>query len=225
MSAAGNGFTEISFAWLSDLEAHNDREWFTEHRETFERYVEEPFTALLEDVTARLSGTAVPLAGGAATTFRINRDVRFSKDKSPYNVHRSGLLTPSGTKQEADGLVFVRLDPTGGLLAGGLYKPPGARLEPVRQAILDAPDRFEAVVGALAERGYALDRSEVVKTMPRGYAEHAKHPQAHHLQLKQVVVTDTLPRATWLDDTVAERVVAFAGAVAPLLTYLRSVPA
>ena len=222
MSASGNGFTETTFTWFRDLTQNNTSSWFAEHRETFQAHVEEPFGHLLEDVTRRLADTAVPLRGGAATTFRINRDVRFSADKSPYATHRSAVLTASGTKAESGGLVYVQLAADGGLLAGGLYKPQTAQLDPVRQWIVDDPDRFDAVVAELASQGHLLDRSEVVKTMPRGYTEHGDRSYADHLRLKQLVVMQPLPKATWLDDSVADRVRDFAVGVAPLLGFVRA---
>lgn len=225
MSTDGNGFTGETFLFLSGLADNNDSAWFAEHREVFARAVDEPFTDLLEEVTGRLAGSRAPLRGGAATTFRMNRDVRFSTDKSPYSTHRSGVLTPGGTKSEGSGLVYVQLSADGGLLAGGLYKPPTAALDPLRQAMLDDPDRFSAVVDELARAGHALDTSDAVKTMPRGYAEHAEHPLAPYLRLRQLVVVEQLPRSVWLDDTVADRVTGFALEVAPLLAYIRSASA
>ncbi len=224
ISADGNGFTTASFTWLADLESDNTTTWFHEHREDYRRLVELPFVELLEDVAGRLRGTAVALQGGRATTFRINRDVRFSADKSPYNTTRSGLLTRDGTKAESCGLVYVQLDATGGLVAAGLYKPPTARLEPLRQSMVEDPDAFSRMVFELQAAGHELDRSEVVKTMPRGYAEHADHPLAEHLRLKQLVVNRELPRSCWLDDTVAERIAEFAVSVAPLLAFVAQHP-
>lgn len=222
MSAQGNGISSKTFEFLTGLAENNDRAWFTAHRDDFDRYVDEPFIALLEEVSGRLAGTEAPLRGGTATTFRMNRDVRFSKDKSPYSTYRAGLLTPNGTKSEDGGLVYVQLGTDGGLLAGGLYKPPTARLDPLRQAMVEHPDAFAAVVDDLAAAGLTLDRSDAVKTMPRGYAEHAEHPHAEYLRLRQLVVMEPLPRSTWLDDTIADRVTAFALGVAPLLRYVSS---
>lgn len=207
--------------WFRELTENNSSSWFAEHRDTFQAHVEEPFGHLLEDVTRRLYHTVVSLRGGAATTFRMNRDVRFSADKSPYVTYRSAVLTASGTKSESGGLVYVQLAADGGLLAGGLYKPQTAQLDPVRQAIVADPDRFDAVVAELSSRGHHLDRSEAVKTMPRGYTEHADRAYADHLRLKQLVVMQPLPLATWLDDSVADRVTDFAVGIAPLLGFVR----
>lgn len=222
MSATGNGFTETSFTFLSDLTANNDSAWFDQNRQVFTQYVDEPFAALLEGVTARLADTPIALRGGSATMFRINRDVRFSADKSPYSTSRSGLLTPSGTKAESAGLVYVQLDVAGGFLAGGLYKPQTPQLDPLRRAMVDDPAGFTRVVAALAAGGRELDRSDAVKTMPRGYADHVGHPQADNLRLKQLIVTEALSPQVWLDDTVADRIVDFTLGVAPLIDYVRA---
>jgi uncharacterized protein (TIGR02453 family) len=213
------GFSPATFGWFEGLEAHNDVDWFAEHRDAFREHVEEPFTRLLEDVSVALADAAVPLSGGARTTFRMNRDVRFSADKSPYHPYRAGLLTPSGTKAEAGGLVYVQLNAAGGFLAGGLYRPGSAQLEANRQAILALPERFATIVAGLKAAGYDLDRAEAVKTMPRGYAGFADHPQADVLRLKQYVVLRPLTTESWLDGTIRDDLVDFAVRVGPLIAW------
>ena len=85
--------------------------------------------------------------------------------------------------------------------------------------MLGAPDAFLRMVSELRAAGHELDRSDVVKTMPRGYTEYADHPLAEHLRLKQLIVNRELPRLCRLKDTVAERIAGFAVSVAPLLAF------
>lgn len=219
MTGRGLGFSQATFDWFAGLEADNSKQWFDEHRDDFRTHVDEPFVRLLETVSSKLSGTELPLSGGPSTMFRMNRDVRFSADKSPYNPSRSGLLTPSGTKSETSGLVFIRVGASDGLLAGGLYKPAPQQLEVARQAILNRPDRFGRMAARLADEGYTLDRSDAVKTSPRGYSEHVDHPHFDAIRLKQYVVMQTLSPEEWLDDELAHRVAVFASAIAPLLQW------
>ena len=94
MSATGSGFTERSFGLLRELRENNETAWFHEHREQFRQYLLEPFEQLLEEASDRLAASDHPLRGGRRTMFRLNRDVRFSADKSPYTCQVSGLLTP-----------------------------------------------------------------------------------------------------------------------------------
>lgn len=214
-------FAPASFEFLEGLEQNKTREWFDEHRTLFKQALHEPFAGLLEDASDRLRTADVPLSGGEHTMFRINRDVRFSADKSPYSTHVSGLLTPSGTKTENGGLVYVQLAADGGIAAGGLYKPNAARLQPLREAIVEDPDGVLDVIAALRSRGRELDDSEALRTMPRGFAEHADHPQADLLRLKQFVVNLPLSRAAWLDGSVADDLVTLAQDIAPLLRFVR----
>jgi uncharacterized protein (TIGR02453 family) len=85
-----------AFAFLENLAANNDREWFNANKKTFATELERPFVHLLETLSARLADASRPLSGGKTTVFRMNRDVRFSDDKRPYKTNLSGLLTPSG---------------------------------------------------------------------------------------------------------------------------------
>ena len=219
MSTSPLVFSPNTFAWFAGLEAHNNSEWYTEHREEFRQHVEEPFMHLLEDASAALADADLPLSGGARTTFRMNRDVRFSADKSPYHTYRAGLLTPSGTKAEVGGLLYVQLNASGGFFAGGLYRPGSAQLEAGRQSILTLPESFTAIITDLQAAGYDLDRSEAVKTMPRGYAEFAEHPAADFLRLKQYVVMRPLTTENWLDGNISDDLVDFAVKVGPLIAW------
>jgi uncharacterized protein (TIGR02453 family) len=114
-------FTPRSFELLEELDQNNTKEWFAQHRDEFQMQVREPFAAVLEDLTERLSGTDIALKGGADTMFRQARDVRFSPDKRPYSVTVSGLLTPTGTKNEGGRLAYVELTADGGRIGGGMH--------------------------------------------------------------------------------------------------------
>ncbi len=220
MTAAGSGFAKRSFEFLRGLSDHNEAPWFHAHRDEYRETLEEPFADLLEHVSRRLADTPTPLRGGRETMFRINRDVRFSADKSPYRCEVSGLLTPSGTKTESTGLVYVQIHADGGAFAGGLYQPSATRLQPLRRRMLEHPRQFATVMSSLAESGRELDRSDAVKTMPRGFAQHADHRWADIVRLKQLVVQEDLPMSTWVDDTVADRVVAFVADLSALFDFV-----
>lgn len=222
MSGKGSGFTQRSFELLAGLSEHNDTQWFHEHKAQFEESLQEPFEQLLEEVSDRLVGSSYPLRGSRASMFRLTRDVRFSADKSPYRSQVAGLLTSGGTKGESAGLVYVQVAASGGMLAGGLYQPGASRLAPLRQSIIEAPEPFAKVIGQLRQAGRELERGDILKTMPRGFAEHADDPWAEVIRLKQLVVMEELSMSTWLDDTVADRVVGFATDIVPLLEYIRS---
>ena len=84
-----------------------------------------PFVSLLESTNERMEKACIPLRGERKTSlFRINRDIRFSKDKSPYNTHVSGVLTRTGTKKDIGG-IYMHFEPGECFLASGLWFPPG----------------------------------------------------------------------------------------------------
>lgn len=83
-----------------------------------------PFLRLIDGLSATLRSSGIGLSGGSKTIFRMNRDSRFSHDKSPYKTFTSGLLTRSATKDISGGVVYLHLDSKGGFMVEGLYQPP-----------------------------------------------------------------------------------------------------
>ncbi|MEM1370834.1 MAG: DUF2461 domain-containing protein, partial [Pseudomonadota bacterium] len=110
-------FDKAAFTFLRRLAINNNREWFNDNKTIYKSELEAPMQALLEELSSRLTQLPIPLSGGPKTMFRINRDVRFSNDKSPYKTNVSAVLTPTGTKQHDGGLVYLHLDATGGFAA------------------------------------------------------------------------------------------------------------
>ncbi len=214
-------FTPKTFELLEGLATNNEKAWYDEHRDEFDAYVRQPFAMMLELATDILAGTATPLAGGSKTMFRQNRDVRFSKDKSPYSTHVSGVLTPSGTKAEQEGLVYVQLEASGGLIACGYYKLSPAALGPIRDKIIDAPDEFAQVLRDLASAGLSLSEEDKLTKMPRGYDTHGDHEYAEYLKLKSFVTMVHLSREAWLDGDIVDRIVGYAKSCASLLEFGR----
>lgn len=214
-------FTPKSFALLEDLMANNEKAWYDQHRDDFEAYLRQPFSRVLELATEGLAGTSVPLAGGSKTMFRQNRDIRFSKDKSPYNTHISGLLTPSGTKTEKEGVVYVHLDSSGGFVACGFYQLKAAELTPLRDRIIEEPATFSRVLNDLKTAGLSLSDEDALKTMPRGYGDYEEHLHADYLKLKSFMVKVELGRGAWLDGDIVDCIVEYAKNCASLLEFGR----
>lgn len=214
-----HAFDTQSFAFLENLAAHNDRDWFIANKDTFATRLERPFIHLLETVSNRLADAPRPLSGGRATVFRMNRDVRFSEDKRPYKTSLSGLLTASGTKQEAGGIVYVQLDATGGFAAAGYYGLSPAELGPIRDAIIAHAEDFAAIKAGLAKAGRDLVRGDSLTAMPKGFAEHAEHPHAAEIRLKSLILREDLGRDLWLSGEVTDRVERLARDAMPLLAF------
>ena len=180
-------FTPASLRFLRGLAKNNNKEWFEAHRAEYENEVREPMRDLIGEMNAKLA-TVAPEIGGdpKRSMFRINRDIRFSKDKSPYKTHAACWFhhrrATSRVGSEADagsaGFYF-HLEPGRSMVGGGLWMPPRPQLNKIRDAIADDPDGFEAVVRGLKKYG-GLDDEAVLTRMPRGFSE--EHPAAKWLR-------------------------------------------
>ena len=144
MGRAGDSFfgPEL-FKFLRDLKRHNTREWFLENKTRYEEVVKEPalgFIAAFDSPLGKISPEflAIPKAVGGSL-FRIQRDVRFSKDKSPYKTHVGIRFLHRDGKNVHAPLFYLHLEP-GGCFAGlGIWHPEPPTLESIRQAIVEDP--------------------------------------------------------------------------------------
>jgi hypothetical protein len=109
MEGEFSGFGSKAIPFLKALDFHQSREWFLENRELFEKELRDPLGDLVETLTRRFSEADLGLRGDRKKSlFRINRDVRFAKDKRPYNRHLSAILSPDGSKMER-GVFYVHI--------------------------------------------------------------------------------------------------------------------
>lgn len=215
-------FKDRAFDLLAGLEADNSKDWFDAHRDEVRAHLQEPFAATLVAISDRLKPTEAPLSGGEKTMFRMNRDVRFSNDKSPYSTHVSGVLTRSGAKGESNGIAYLHLDKHGGYVAVGWYKLTPKDLGPIRDRMVEHPDKLKAVVEALAAHSLELSDEQSLTAMPRGYAEHADSDIAPYLKLQTLMVQRDLPKAVWKSGEAVDRVAELVTSCAPLLAFGRS---
>ncbi|MEM6637423.1 MAG: DUF2461 domain-containing protein [Pseudomonadota bacterium] len=212
-------FSSSAFEFLAELQANNNREWFNANKPRFQEAVERPFIALLEALSNRLVDAKRPIYGGKQTMFRMNRDTRFSQDKSPYKTNISGVLTPTGAKSVLTGLLYIQLGAEGGFSVSGYYNLSPKQLGPMRDAMVEQPDRFENVLKSLSDSGRAFDTSMSLTSMPKGFTEHADHPFADYIKLKSLMVREELPRAAWLDGSCVDIVEAHARDTMELLSF------
>jgi uncharacterized protein (TIGR02453 family) len=173
-------FTPRLFQFLADLKAHNTRPWFEANRERYERDVKEPMLRFIADFGPRLKAVSQqfkadprPVGG---SMFRIYRDIRFAKDKSPYKTH-VGAHFPhlrSGRDAHAPGF-YLHLAPGQSFGGGGLWHPDPAALQKVRDQIASRSKGWEAV----RRRKIAI-QGDALKRVPSAYAQ--DHPYAEDLK-------------------------------------------
>lgn len=216
------GFSQESFEFLQNLAANNTSEWFQANRKAYETHLRKPFIALLEGLTLRLADAPVPLIGTAKTMFRINRDVRFSKDKTPYNTQVSGVLTASGAKSQNSGVVYLMIGQGGGMMAAGWHNLKAGDLAPFREAMVADAKSFSDMKEALKDNGLALETSNSLARMPRGFEYAEDHEHAEAIRLKSLLIQQDLKRADWTSDRIIGEAENFARAAMPLLTWGRA---
>lgn len=176
-----SGFPPEAMSFLADLKANNRRDWFAEHRAVYDRAIRGPTETLAAELAGGLSDLLTEPV--VSKIFRIQRDVRFAKDKSPYNAHVHVAFWPAGHDMERGGSGFyLALEPDRLLLGTGVFDLSGASLDAYRRAVSGASGEVLAdLLADLTGQGLRLDGSEL-KRVPAPYA--ADHPRADLLRRK-----------------------------------------
>jgi uncharacterized protein (TIGR02453 family) len=181
-------FTPAALRFFRQLEKNNNKPWFEAHRAEYEREVREPMRALIEEMNGRFARFAPEMYGDPIRgMFRINRDIRFSRDKSPYKTHaacwfhhRDAKRNVGSEANEGSAGFYFHLQPGGrSFVGGGLWMPPRPQLNRLRDAIADDATGFTRMVRKLDSYDGLSDES-MLKRMPRGFAE--DHPAAKWLR-------------------------------------------
>ena len=172
--------------FLDDLKTNNNRDWFLENKKRYEIFKKD-YQQLASDLLDALKplDSSLEMQEVKNCTFRINRDIRFSKDKTPYKSHL-GFWFSSGTKGQNRSGYYIHLEKGASFIAGGLYCPEANDLKKMRKEIAYFHDDLEAI---LEEKKFKnefndFDRNEknTLKNPPRGYEK--DHPAIELLKLK-----------------------------------------
>jgi uncharacterized protein (TIGR02453 family) len=186
------GFGPGALRFLRRLARHNTREWFEGNRAVYETEVRDPLRALVEEMDVRLARIAPELVGDPRRSiFRIHRDVRFSKDKSPYKTNAACQFyhhdAGRGAGQDAEGAgagLYFQLADGECFVAGGIWMPARPGLEKIREALAEDPGALDRIVAepAFRRRFKSLTQESMLSRLPRGYAE--GHPAERWLRYK-----------------------------------------
>jgi len=220
---AFSGFPETGLAFLRELGQHNDRDWFEAHRKVYDDEMVPALLAWCGELTDRLRDamprlTFVPRVGGSLK--RLNRDIRFSRDKRPYKTHVAALLWEGGEKHDAPA-VYLHVSPDEVVFGGGLLVFEEGRLDRYRKLLHDAAatERLTGALSTAKKHGMKPDGEKLQKP-PRGF-----DPEAPHAELtkhKGLIVSKSVKAGPWLCTAEAlTRSEAAARAYAPLHCWLR----
>ena len=162
------------FAFLRDLSENNDREWFNANKHRYENDLLEPALAFIEDFGLRLPAISPHLVADArrqgGSLFRIYRDTRFAKDKSPYKTQAGIYFRHERSKEAHSPGLYLHLEPRNVFAGGGIWHADPKTAHAVRTAIAKDPDGW-----AEAKHGIELAQGEALKRVPTAFDKGHRH--------------------------------------------------
>ena len=208
--------------FLNGLKEHNNKAWFEENRSAYEN-AKTRFESFVDQLIGEY-GKIEDLGGITAKdcVMRIYRDVRFSKDKSPYKTNMSASIAPGGKKSTSQGY-YLHVQPHDeSMIAGGLHMPTPEQLARFRTAIDRDAASFKTIINDKEFKKYfgALG-GEKVKTVPQGYGR--DHPEIELLRFKEIVVVHRLADEMVLSPKFSTHAIKTFTAMKPFLDYLNTI--
>ncbi len=215
-------FTQSTFAFLKDLTANNNREWFQENKHRYEDHLKDPAVRFISDFGAHLKKISEHFRSDPRTVggsmFRIYRDTRFSPDKTPYKTHVGiQFRHESGKNAHAPGY-YLHLD-VGGCFAGaGMWRPDSPSLKGIREAIVEDPRAWKRAVGGKRFKDdYELE-GDRLKRPPRGFDP--EHALVEDLKRKDFIGVAKIPKKTIVSPGLPKELAKTFGTATPLMEFL-----
>ncbi len=211
-----------TLSFLKSIKKNNNKAWFDANRTKYEasKIDFSNFIQLVIEDLQRFDTTITGL-GAKDCLFRMNRDIRFSKDKRPYKENFGASIKRGGKKSVFAGYYF-HLEPGQSFIGGGLWMPESADLKKIRQEIDYNWEEFKNIIRAKAFKkvyGDLFRNGEVsLSTMPKGYEK--DHPAATYLKLKSLIAETTVEDADLVKSTLHKKTIEAYKALKPLLDFL-----
>ena len=214
-------FSPGLFRFLAELSDHNDRAWFAENKSRYMEEVQEPaiqfvadFEKPLSKISPNFRADARPVGG---SLFRIQRDIRFSKDKTPYKTHTGiHFRHRSAGDVHAPGF-YLHLEPGSVFAAAGIWHPDTAAQRRIRQAIVDDPTAWKRATGGAFAKTYRLE-GDTLKRPPPGFDP--DHPLIEDLKRKDFVCETPLSEKAVTAPGFREEYARLCKAAVPFLRFL-----
>ncbi len=214
------GFSPRALKFLADLKKNNDRAWFAEHKELYERECLAPLRALTAGLAGAFRKARIPIdADPSRVGFRIYRDVRFSPDKSPYKTNLGTYLPYRGIRGAPGGL-YIHIAPKESFAVAGFYQLDKEPLQRWREAMASDPKRFDRMLRTIERNGLALPHGEpVLKRMPRGFEALVESSIAAYFKSGTFMVSEKLSNADLANAGLIDRSLALVKNAKPLLEF------
>lgn len=205
-----------------ELATEMSRPWFLENKQRYDDLWATPLTMLLDDIARKLAPAYKPLELGEPKVLRIYRDVRFSKDKTPYKTHIAGVLRLAGKPiaEVGNAALYVHLGLDEEYVGAGCYQFDAAKLVRWRKAVVGARGtQLLPIIAKLRNAGYTVGGYDNYKRVPKGFAP--DHPRAELLKCKGLTCGfPEIPAGLLHSPAWADWLLRHAKAVAPLVIWL-----
>jgi len=214
------GFPAEGVAFLRALKKNNNREWFTPKLEQYKQLVREPMLELVHSLHIEMLRFAPAYVGEPSKcVYRVYRDIRFSKNKTPYKTSTEALFWHNRLDKNSGGGFYLSISPEQVAIGGGLYMAEPAALLAVRQQIASHTPAFRATFEAKTVRRLMGElKGEQTKRVPKGFP--ADHPAAALLRHKNFVLYTTLNPDITTTPKLYREIVARFEAITPFVEFL-----
>jgi uncharacterized protein (TIGR02453 family) len=215
------GFPKEGINFLRKLKRNNNRVWFNAHKAEYEELVKLPMQSLIATLAIVLRDYAPEMeANPKRSMFRIYRDTRFSKDKTPYKTHVAAVFTPEGTTHDDAGL-YLHIEPGEIYLGGGIYAPDSEQLRKIRRAIAHESDAFIDIVNNKDFiKSYGSVIGEKLTRVPQGFDRN--HPLAEYLRMKQYYAGASLDEKFCYSSKFVDIIHSYFRKIQPLVHFLNT---
>ncbi len=215
--------TKDTLQFLKTLKQNNNKAWFDTHRADYEQ-AKSNFIAFVQEVIDKHSKKdhSIQFVTAKECIFRINKDIRFSKDKTPYKTNFGASINAGGRKNWNNAGYYFHLEPENSFMGGGIYMPQAPALTLLRKKIETKYKTFDAIIksksfqstfGKLStEDGMALSR------LPKGYKP--DHPAAEYLKFKSFVASVSISDKDICSADVVKHTLKAFEAIQPLIEFV-----
>jgi len=216
-----DGFPREGIGFLKRLKRNNNRPWFEKHKQEYESSIKLPMQSLIASLHPHFQRFAPEFdINPKRSLFRIYRDVRFSKDKTPYKTHAAAHFVLRGKTKGVEGSgYYLHIEPGEVFIGGGIYMPDNDQLKKIRSAIADHSGQFLSIVRLPKfKKIFGKLEGEKLQRVPKGYEP--DHPMAEWLKHKQFFVWIEWPESKCLKDKFVAEVAEVYKAATPLVRFL-----
>ncbi len=208
--------------FLADLKGNNHKTWFDENRKRYDE-IRKSLVAFVGLLIEEISVFDTEIAGidPSKTLFRINRDIRFSKDKSPYKINLGAHIASKASKEVGQVGYYLHIEPEGNFLGGGIYMPEAETLRKIREYVDENGHELRKIISEPTfVNCFGTLQGEKLKGVPKGYSK--EHPYAELLSMKDMYALHKISDEVIQSGNLHEEALSVFKALYPLNAFLRN---